>query len=446
MKRLIVITLALLLALPFGVFAQEATEEPTVAQAQTVLDRLINGDFAGIYEQFSPEVQAALTAEQLEGAWGDLVQQVGDFQGLIATDYAADSNTAILHLNFELIPLDLLVTYNADNQISGLRFAQSSLQPTAVPTFSDPPYADTAVFSETEVMINADGAYPLPGTLSMPAADGLVPAVLLLSGSGPNDRDETLYSNKPFRDLAWGLATQGIAVLRFDKRTLIHGAGSDPTALTIDFEYTEDALAALELLRGTEGIDPERIYVAGHSLGGYILPRIAAQAANIAGLIYLAPLARPIQDAIVDQTRYLAELDGTVSAADQQAIDAMQALSDQINALTEEDADDDTLLFGAMPIYYLDLQGYDPVATAADLDLPMLFIQGERDYQVTVADELVLWQAGLESRDDVTFATFPTLNHLLFPGDGAPSPQEYQTPGHVDGGVINTIADGIEAQ
>ncbi len=447
MKRLIVVALALiLLVLPFGVSAQEATDEPVVTNAQAVLDQLINGDYAGIYDQFSAEVQAVLTADQLEGAWAQLVQQVGEFEGVIATEFDAASNTAILHLNFQVIPLDLLITFEPDGKISGLRFTQSALQPTAVPTFSEPPYADTDVFSETEVTINEGGDFPLPGTLSMPNADGLVPAVLLLSGSGPNDRDETLYSNKPFRDLAWGLATQGIAVLRFDKRTLIHGAGGDPTALTIDYEYTEDALAALELLRGTEGIDPERIYVAGHSLGGYILPRIAAQAANSAGLIYLAPLARPLQDVIVDQTRYLAELDGTITAAEQQGIDAIQALSDQINALTEEDADDDTLLFGAMPIYYLDLQGYDPVATAADLDLPMLFIQGERDYQVTVADELALWQAGLGDRADVAFETFPTLNHLLMPGDGQPNPAEYQTPGHVDGGVINAIAEWVNGQ
>ncbi len=93
-----------------------------------------------------------------------------------------------------------------------------------------------------------------------------------------------------------------------------------------------------------------------------------------------------------DQYAYLLSLSG---ASDIVTLSILDNLANVINTLTEEDADDPTMLFGSRPIYYLDLQGYDPVATAAELTVPMLFIQGERDYQVTVADDLALWQAGL---------------------------------------------------
>ena len=444
MKRLIVVTLALLLlALPFGVFAQDATEEPVVTQAQVVLDQLNNGDFAGIYEQFTAQVQAALTVEQLQQGWDSVVQQVGAFQSVAATEYLADTNTAVLHLQFELIMLDLRVTYDAEGKISGLQFTPSTYQAAEVPTFEPPPYADESAFTETELTINQGGDFPLSATLSLPNGAGPFPAIILLSGSGTNDEDETVGPNKPFLDLAWGLATQGVAVLRFPKRPTIYANELDLASFTIDQEYTEDALAALELLRNTEGVDPERIYIAGHSLGGYILPRIAAQASDIAGLIYLAPLARSLQDAIRDQYAYLLSLSGT---SDVVTLSILDNLANVINTLTEEDADDPTMLFGSRPIYYLDLQGYDPVATAVELEMPMLFIQGERDYQVTVEDDLALWQAGLGAREDVSFEAFPTLNHLLMPGTGASTPAEYQTPGHVDGGVITTIAEWIEGQ
>lgn len=445
MKRWLIAAL-LLLALPLVVSAQEVTEEPLVTQAEVVLEQLINGDYAGVHAQFTAQIQAMLTVEQLQEAWETLNQQAGALQAVIGSEVDAASNAVTLHLQFANVTLALNLAFNADGQITALNFTQSRYQPTPEVVFTAPPYADESAFTETEVTINPAGDFPLSGTLTLPNGAGPFPVVVMLSGSGPNDRDETVYSNKPFRDLAWGLATQGIAVLRFDKRTLTYAQELDVATFTINDEYVTDALAALDLVRATEGIDPERIFLLGHSLGGYILPRIAAQAPDLAGLIFVAALARPLQETIVAQTHYLAELDGTVTTAEQQALDATETVRDQINALTEEDADDDTMLINAPVSYWLDLADYDPVAVAGELgNVPMLFIQGERDYQVTVADDLALWQQGLSARRGVEFVTFSSLNHLLLPGTGAPTPEEYQIPGHVDGGVITTLVEWIEA-
>ena len=147
-----------------------------------------------------------------------------------------------------------------------------------------PPYVDSEAFTEREVTVGR-GEWSLPGTLSVPLQGDLHPAVVLVHGSGPNDRDETIGANKPFKDLALGLASKGVAVLRYEKRTLEHGSkmASLMEVLTPEEEVIEDALAAVSLLKETEGIDPDRIYVLGHSLGGTLAPRIAQGDPHIAG-------------------------------------------------------------------------------------------------------------------------------------------------------------------
>src|SRR5690606_33004513 len=143
--------------------------------------------------------------------------------------------------------------------------------------YQAPSYADPARFSEREATVGS-GTWALPGTLTLPKKEGKFPAVILVHGSGPNDRDETLGPNKPFRDLAHGLATRGIAVLRYDKRTLVHPkalASEVGAALTLREETIDDALAAAALLRTIPEVDASKIFVVGHSLGGTAIPRIA---------------------------------------------------------------------------------------------------------------------------------------------------------------------------
>src|SRR5215471_14652653 len=156
----------------------------------------------------------------------------------------------------------------------------------------------------------SNGEWILPGTLSVPKGEGPFAAVVLVHGSGPNDRDETIGPNKPFRDLAWGLASQGIVVLRYDKRTKVYPEKMRElvSTLTVKEEVIDDALNAVSLLRGIPGVNPQRIVVLGHSLGGYLLPRIGAADRGIAGLIMLAGMCRPFEDAILDQFSYIYSL------------------------------------------------------------------------------------------------------------------------------------------
>jgi dienelactone hydrolase len=233
-------------------------------------------------------------------------------------------------------------------------------------------------------------------------------------------------------------------VLRYDKRTRTHANRIGPLLdFTVKQEVVDDAVAAVKKLREQRAIRADRVFVLGHSLGGTVAPRIAAAEPSIGGLIVMAGAARAIEQSIIDQTRYLAMLDGTVSAEEQVAIDSVVKLAADVRALKPGDPPIVSPPFSAPASYWLDLRGYDPAAAAARLTQPMLLLQGERDYQVTMED-LAAWKRALGSRANVQSKSYPALNHLFMAGTGPSTPAEYSQPGHVDASVIRDIASWIK--
>jgi uncharacterized protein len=211
---------------------------------------------------------------------------------------------------FERARVDIQFAFDTSGRISGLVFRPSANA--AIPD-TVPPYANPASYAEAEVAIES-GQWALPATLTTPTGTGRVPAVVLVHGSGPHDRDQTIGPNKPFKDLATGLASRGIAVLRYDKRTRVHaGKMSALTDRTVAQEVIEDVLEAIKQLRAHPRIDPARVFVLGHSLGGMLLPRVGVADPTVAGLIVMDGAAGLLEDAIVAQTRYLAAADGSIS-------------------------------------------------------------------------------------------------------------------------------------
>jgi uncharacterized protein len=311
--------------------------------------------------------------------------------------------------------------------------------PTATPT---PTGSVTAGVRQIAVGV---GSPPLKGTLTLPAGPGPFPAVVLVSGSGPNDQDETDGPNHPLLDIALGLAARGIASLRYDKRTLDYPASINPETFTLTQEYVPDALAAIRLLDQRPAIDPHRIFVLGHSQGGTYAPLIAREAPQVAGVIMLAAAAEPLATALLRQTRYLATLPGTIGANARAELPSVtqQAAEVASPAVLRKDPPGKILLGGAGPAYFLNGLAYNEVATARAIPQPLLFLQGDRDYQVTVVNDLDAWLRGLRGRSGVTVAQFPAADHLFLDGTGPATPLDYQQPGHVDPAVIATIAGWI---
>jgi hypothetical protein len=413
------------------------------ARALAVVDLARTGQFDEIRELFTPGLRPMVTAAALQAAWETELAERGQLTavGAPASDQADGAMITVqVPLAFERGQQTLAVYLTRDGQLAGIQLAPPGDAEPAAP-WQPPGYADPGRFDETDVTLGS-GPLAVPGTLSLPRAPGPLPALVLLGGSGPEDRDGSIGRSKPLRDLAWGLASRGVAVLRFDKVTHAHpDLVSENRAFTVADEYLPDARAAIALLQAHPAVDPARVFVAGHSLGGTVAPRVAAAEPSVAGLVMLAGGAQPLQWAAVRQISYLASLAPATAAAAQPGIDA---LTDQARMVDSPDLSTDTpdaeLPFGVPAPYWLDLRGYDPVAVAAGLRQPMLIVQGGRDYQATVADDLSWWQAALGSRADVTVRVYPADNHFFFPGAGPSSPAELAAAQHVDPEVVADVA------
>jgi uncharacterized protein len=416
------------------------------ARALTVIELARAGQFDQIRELFTPGLRPMVTGDALRAAWEAELSRHGQLTevGPPVTDQADGAMVTVqVPVTFERGRQTLAVYLTRDGQLTGIQLAPPGDAGAAAP-WEPPGYADPDLFDEHEVTLGA-GPLAVPGTLSLPRQAGPRPALVLLGGSGPEDRDGSIARSKPLKDLAWGLASRGVAVLRFDKVTHAHpDLVRENRAFTVADEYLPDALAAIALLQAHPAVDAARVFVAGHSLGGTVAPRVAAAQPSIAGLVLLAGGAQPLQWAAVRQISYLASLAPATAAAAQPGIDA---LTDQARRVDSPDLSPDTpdgeLPFGVPAPYWLDLRGYDPVAVAAGLRQPILILQGGRDYQVTVADDLSRWRAGLDSRPNVTVRVYPADNHFFFPGTGPSSPAELPAAQHLDAEVVADVSGWV---
>ncbi|WP_344641154.1 alpha/beta hydrolase family protein [Kitasatospora cystarginea] len=385
-------------------------------------------------ELFAPPLRAAVSSEALRLAWAAEAAGHGGIQAVQEPEIEtgeADPVRVRIAITCADGSFTVVTSVGDDGLLHGLR-----LDPHDGAVWQPPHYTQQDRFTEREVLLGT-GPLAVPGTLTLPDGPGPWPAAVLLAGGGPFDRDETSGPNKPLKDLAWGLASRQVATLRFDKPTFAH-PDRVPSDFTMADEYLPPALAAVQLLRQHPEVDPDRIHLLGHSMGGKVAPRIAAADPSIAGLVLLAADAQPMHDAAVRVARHLAAL-APGPSADQ----AVASLARKAELVAGPELTPDTppelLPLGLSAAYWLDLRAYDPPTTAAALARPMLILQGGRDYQVTVTDDLALWRRALAHRPGVRIRIHQDLNHLFFPGSGDPTPADYAKPGHVALAVVDEI-------
>ncbi|MGE5487459.1 MAG: alpha/beta fold hydrolase [bacterium] len=413
--------------------AESKPSKPPAEVARGIVDSLLAGDYAAVLANSTPEMKKALPEEKLREAASRL-SGFGAVREILAPEVtpSAGATGVIVPVIFEKFAVNIAVTLNHAGELAGLFF-----QPRATPAanWTPPAYVKPDSFRAVEVTVGS-GEWPLPGTLLVPAGQGPFPGVVLVHGSGPNDRDESVGGVKVFRDIAEGLASRGIAVLRYEKRTRQHAAKYAALKdATVKEETVDDAVAAAALLRERPEVNAARIFVLGHSLGGYLAPRIGRSDPKLAGMIILAGNTRPLEDLIAEQTAYLGSLQK--DAAAQKQIEEMQRTVEQIRNVKPGET-----IMGAPAAYWLDLKGYRPAEEARNLPMPLLVLQGERDYQVTMED-FAGWKRALEGK--ATLKSYPSLNHLFVEGEGKSTPQEYARPAHVSELVIEDIAKWIAA-
>ncbi|HPF15569.1 MAG: alpha/beta fold hydrolase [Planctomycetes bacterium] len=331
----------------------------------------------------------------------------------------------------------------------------------AVPVLKRPqePHAPFPYASAEVQFNNAQAGITLAGTLTSPVGDGPFACVILVTGSGPQDRNESLMGHHPFLVLADHLTRAGFAVLRYDDRGVGQSKGDFSTATTDDF--ASDALAAVAYLRTDPKIDGQRIGILGHSEGGIIAPMCAAQSPDVAFIVMLAGTGIPGAELIPLQSKLISVADGApLEEAEGQAQSSAQALqmvakgapqsevrevvlrllleeiaADPTNAQLKPEAREalakplvEEQLAGLYSPWLHRFLGLDPKEALGKVHCPVLALGGSKDLQVPPAANFPAIQAALfaAGNSDFTLTVLPNLNHL-FQTCGTGSPTEYGT-------------------
>jgi dienelactone hydrolase len=412
---------------------------PAVAQTdeqKVAADAFLTALIARSWEQVEALEHASLREKITREQWAELLDQLEGSGGRIQRHalHSAEANggyASIVHrLYFEKDSIGVRVVVDSLNLIGGfwLDPIKKSYQ------FPVASYVDTTRFIEEDVTVGQD--YPLPGVISIPRGEGPFPAVALVHGSGPNDKDQTIAGNKMFRDLAWGLASRGIMVLRYVKRTRQFARSMNPLTITVQEETIDDAVLALALLRDRAEADTTRLILCGHSLGASVAPEIAAHMPSVDGVIMLSPIARPLEVVIADQLRFIGSQQDTLRPSEELKLQNEIRKSEQIS---KGELMNSKMLMRMPASYFYDLHERDQKAYARQLNIPMLIARGSKDYQAPQM-EMLLWKKWLADKPDVTFRTYENAYHILIETDATPGPWNYQQEGHVMPEVIEDLA------
>ena len=304
---------------------------------------------------------------------------------------------------------------------------------------------------EEKIIVGEGTPYPLNGCLMLPEnTENPVPAVVFVHGSGSSNMDEKVGKLTPFRDLAYGLAAHGIASVRYDKRTFAHAfklLRDKSLTVTVKEETIEDAILAAELLRKDPRIDPHKVFLIGHSMGGMLAPRIDAEGGNFRGLILLAGTPRRLEEVLVEQNNEaLAGMKGLLRRLVEKQIGKLNHSFDGLYEMSDEEAKAKKM-GGGVTLYYFKEMGERPVESyLKTLKKPILVMQGEKDFQVKADVDFRMYKEILAGHPDASFILYDNLNHAFVPsvyGSISKAKQEYGVEQHIGENVIADIARWI---
>jgi len=449
--------------LPLGVLADalgiragwnEETHTIVIAQddyallASAFMSALQAGELQKAQSFFTDKLPPQALELMLPQIKASIANTYGPLGALLAVEESSNAvhHNATIAYATQAIPFEITIRFDQTGKIDDFFVPYVSVKGSYV----EPSYDDPSKYVEKEVVVG-EGTFALPGTLTMPVGKGPFPAVVLVHGSGPNDRDETAGSVKTFRDMAVGLAAQGVAVLRYEKITREHvmkmQLGQLGQAYTVNEETVKDAVSAVKLLKQTEGIDPSQIYVAGHSQGGMVMPRIidAAKDTGLAGTILLAAPTEPLETLLVKQTKYQLDLLKKAGQPTETAEQQLVFLEQQVNLLQDPQYSVSNIpqaFAMGSPVWWFDIRNTYAAEQAKDQTGRMLVLQGGNDIQV-FPDSLDTWKKTLSARTDVEYKLYPKVNHTMVEYEGQSTGAEYAIPANVPDYLITDIAKWI---
>lgn len=411
-----------------------------VQDVKSIYNLFLNGKYSEIEAKISEDAKDSLSEQNLKEGYEQTIAITGQPTDIKYID--SDNNlTVFLKAYAEKKEFKMTVVYGSDGKIVGLYLSSGA-------SVTTPP-SDVI---EKDIIIGEGTAYPLMGKITYKKGlTGKNPTVILVHGSGPNDMNESVGATTTFADLAYGLAQKGIVVIRYDKRTYAYSGKMTQLqtagTLTVKEESVDDAILAKELAAKQELVDPNKIYLLGHSMGGMLAPRIDKQANNsFAGLIIMAGTPQKFWEIVLDQNNAaIAKMsDGAQKTLAKNQVKAETEKAKKIDNGTLDEAKGQTA-FSLPGVYLKDFDSYDPISILKETTKPILIMQGSEDFQVKADKDFELYKTGLSGRSNTVFKLYQGLNHLFMvsKGPGKGTTAEYNNANNVDTQVINDIASFV---
>lgn len=406
--------------------------------ANAFFDEMSAGKYVEAQAYFDPSLKDKITAESLKNIWTQITTNLGTLQSIDGAQNKSQGEYQIVILDciFSKGTQGFQFVFNKEQKLVG--FFILPKKPST--TYNIPAYADTTKYKEKLITV-ASGKYNLPAMLTIPKDTVKVPIVIFVHGSGPADMDESVGAQKPFKDIAGGLGAKGIASLRYVKRTVLYG-NEFSKAFTTKEEVTDDALAMIAFAKTIPEVDPQQIYIFGHSLGGMLAPRIATLNPDLKGIIMAAAPAKKLQDISIEQNNYFYTVGKDTTKAGKENLNAAIKQLNFSKTITDKNLPADSVVLGLPASYWADLNAMNQVDLAKKLKMRTFIIQGGHDFQVGTQD-FNLWVASLKGKKNVDSKLYPMLNHLFSFTSEKGNLNQYQEPLHVDQPVIDDLVGWI---
>ncbi len=415
----------------------EKTElEKATEKAFLLTEYIKDKRYADVVSSFGGALKESIGVQELEDTIKGVTFGLGELMGISGDSHAEHFDEYVVvttTLMYENNGLTLKYTFDKDLVLQGFFCNYSGIPyDTSKELVSDK-------YKEIKLVL---GEHKLEGILTLPSFIKSADCVVMVQGSGASDMDETIgaAANKPFSDIAHSLGENGIASVRFNKRYFQYPelAGEE---VTINDEVLEDVYAAISFAYDTGYVNPQRIFILGHSMGGMLAPKIAYDNPRVAGIIIMAGTPRSLADVLYDQNIDAINADKSISEEEKEKAAAeLEVLKDKANNAKENGNEKP---FGIADKYWHSINEATDTRYLLNTNKPMLIIQGSEDFQIKADTDFAKYKELLKGYKNVSFRLYDGLNHLFMKTNGKTDLTEYNIKGRVDAVVVSDIIDFI---
>lgn len=406
-------------------------------KSENIISFFKNRNYDSLTMQFDEQQISFNSAMALASNYDPIIEKYGGITNYKFAGFIENyGQINIEYVTKTVYNIDLLIelVFNRENKKLILyRFTET------YKTYAIPDYATAVNYNDENITFAADTSMPLIGVLSLPISNKKVPLVIIVPAAGPSDADGNFVS-KPYKDIAVGLATDGYAVFRYNKRSLNYGFNFSQNKMNgVPFTPREDLLddlqAAINLLKKNPTIDSTKIYLLGHGEGAYFAPFVAKENPFIKGIIMMGANANHPLEMMIDQNKYL----GRILPHKKVHFDEDDAKSKIVLKQKVKENTSYFLLPHEIPAkYWLWINKYDQIKVAKKLTIPIFIMQGARDYQVDKKN-FAVWEKKLKNKKNVSFKMYEKMNHIMHSGEGESTYSEYAIMRHIPFEVINDL-------